>query len=102
MPTPGYDTFPSIPALKAACRAANNYFFSKGAMEFFKSRVETGILRGRYFVTSEQISDGNPREYSVRVVTRYPDGRIDIETLGERHATKQLARNAALQAAKDD
>lgn len=87
----GINTFASIPALKAACRAADNHFFSKGAMQFFKSKVESAMYGGRYFITSEQF-ETEPREYRVREVTRdSKTARIDIETVAT-HTTLQDAR----------
>lgn len=100
MNTPGYDTFSSIPALKAAATAAGNFWFTKGAMSFFDSRIETGILRGSYFVSSEQYED-EPRRYTVRHAVRHENGTLEIETVGELqgYETKADARRAALVAA---
>ena len=95
MTTPGYDTFPSIPALKAACRAVDNKFFTKGAMEFFRSKIETGIIGGVYFVTSEQFDDETPRLYTVRKAERQENGRLSIETVGEFQAHATLAEAKA-------
>lgn len=97
----GLNTFSSIPALKAAARTAGNKWFTKGAMEFFNSRIETGILRGAYFISSEQYED-EPRRYTVRHAVRHENGTLEIETVGELggYETKDAARNAALEAAK--
>lgn len=89
----GINTFSSIPALKAACKGAGNFFFTPGAMQFFKSRVETGIIAGQYFITSEQFSD-DAREFTIRKAVRLENGKMDIETIGERYATKREARSA--------
>ena len=35
---------------------------------FFRTRLESDLLNGRYFVTSEQFDDGYPRLYTVREV----------------------------------
>ena len=35
---------------------------------FFRTRIETVLLGGRYFVTSEQFDDDHPRLYTVREV----------------------------------
>jgi hypothetical protein len=99
--TPGYDYFSSIPALKASARAAGNKFFSAGAMRFLNSKIEGGIIQGRYFVTSEQCDDDSPRLFTVRVVSRDEAGRLSIDTVGEfqGYASKTEARAAALEAA---
>lgn len=101
-PEQGYDSFPSIPALKAACRAADNKFFSKGAMEFFNSKVESGMIGGKWFITSEQYDDESPRLYTLRVVSRDMDAvpTLSIDTVGEfqQYETLAMARAAALAA----
>lgn len=89
----GIITFASIPALKAACASAGNFFFTKGAMQFFKSRVETGIIGGAYFITSEQFQE-DAREFTIRKAVRLENGKMDIETIGDRYATKREARSA--------
>lgn len=50
--------------------AANGeYFFSRDTMRFFASRVESSLLRGNYFITSEKrCFDDYRRVYSVRLV----------------------------------
>lgn len=35
------------------------FFFSRGAMAWFHCRIESGLIRGRYFITSEQCEDGS-------------------------------------------
>lgn len=35
-----------------------HHFFSRGANDFFHSRIESDLIRGRYFITSEQCEDG--------------------------------------------
>lgn len=69
--------------LKRRVIATGGYFFSRGAVEFFRSRLETGgyikpYENRVYFVTSEQYSDKTPREYRVRVF----DGN-DVDTIGD-------------------
>lgn len=89
----GYNYFSSIPALKAAAKNAGSHFFDKGAMRFFNSKIETGMLQGRYFVTSEQFDDESPRLYSARIVTRDDDATpgLMIDTLGDFQAFKSVA-----------
>lgn len=99
---PGYNYFTSIPALKAAARNAGSHFFDKGAMQFFNSRIEGGMIGGRWFITSEQFDDESPRLYTVRVVTRDDAAvpALQIDTVGEFQAytTKAEARASALAA----
>lgn len=99
----GYDTFSSIPALKAAANNAGSHWFSKGAMQFFSSKIESGMIAGRFFVTSEQCDADSPRLYSVRVVTRDAAATpsLSIDTVGDfqAHATLTDAKAAAKAAA---
>lgn len=50
-------------------KAKGFHFFSKGTMGFFYSRIESNLVNGQYFVTSEQFEtelDSFPRLYTVR------------------------------------
>jgi hypothetical protein len=70
------------------------YWFTKGAVRFFKSRICGGgrVFGGRYFVTSEKGPYG-PRAYSVREYDRKNDS---INTVGKfrgfRTAAQAIAR----------
>lgn len=94
--TKGYDEFTSIPAVKAAFNAAGSYWFSAGAMKFFNTKIESSLIGGRYFITSERYEAGEPKLFNIRKVVRESDGRLDIETVGEHmtYTTKQQALNA--------
>jgi len=86
--------FFSISAIKAANKAAGQFFFERNTMSFFQSRVSRK-LHGHYFVTSERPRwDQNARRsYTVRMVT--DDGLI--HTLGEfgQFATSKQAHEKA-------
>lgn len=94
--------FQTVAQIKAAHTAAGKFFFSPGAMRFFRSRVLPGVYGGRYFITSEQFvsSEGrpSPRQYNVREVSE--DGS-DIGTapgggwLDSLAEAKALARTLA-------
>jgi hypothetical protein len=94
--------------LRAIADHAGSYFFSRDTMRFFKSRLLSGVYPANgheategamfYFVTSEAYGD-DPRHYTVRraVLGSHRDGlpAIDIDTVGEHHATPAEARRAA-------
>jgi len=94
--------------LRAIADHAGRYFFSRGTMRFFKSRLLEGVyapdghkaLPGNrfFFVTSER-HDDNPRHYAVRMVTLGSvwDDRptVDIVTVGEYHPSAKSARKEA-------
>lgn len=78
------------------------YFFSAGAMRFFKSRVadygfqneKTEII---YFVTSEK--NGNyPRKYTIRALL--PDGKIDTVSAFQEYSNSATANRHAEKWAK--
>jgi len=60
--------FSNISAVKKANEKIGNSFFSPETMEFFDSRIETEMLYGRFFITSEQYSAETPRLFTVREV----------------------------------
>jgi hypothetical protein len=65
-------------------------FFSEATMKVFESRIETKMLDGRYFITSE--APGRlERAYTIRELTG-----DDIKTVGEfrGHETRQDALKA--------
>lgn len=61
------------------------YWFSEETMAFFESRVETGLLAGDLFVTSERGPyDDSPRLFSVRkFVINTERGTVDVATIGD-------------------
>jgi hypothetical protein len=71
--------FNSLSEVRAANKAIDNHWFDRGAMRFFNTRIESNLLEGQYFITSEQPSEGSKRMFSVREAE--VDGSID--TLGE-------------------
>jgi hypothetical protein len=83
--------FKTMADVRAANRLIGNHWFERSTMRFFKCRIESTLVRGQYFITSEERPDG-PRRYSVRCAK--PDGTID--TVGEFFAylTKEDARDA--------
>lgn len=68
----------TIADLKAVAEKNGSHWFERGSMKFFGTRIESGILKGRYFITSEQPPHG-PRAYSVRSF----DKQGNVDTVGE-------------------
>lgn len=85
--------FTSIAAVRDANKRAGFYFFERGALSFFNSRVASTLYGGRYFITSEQFEESYPRKYTIREA--FDDGRV--ETVGEFQAYADIddAREAA-------
>ena len=68
-------------------KESGQYFFSPDTMKFFKSRVESGLIKGKYFITSEQNQDDDPRLFTVR---KYDHKKHDIGTIGEFQGYKTM------------
>ena len=102
------NTVHTVADIRAIADHAGSFFFDASTMRFFSSRLLEGVyapdgykaLPGNrfFFVTSER-HDDNPRHYTVRraVLGTQRDDRptIDIDTVGEHHATPAEARRAA-------
>jgi hypothetical protein len=68
----------TIAGLRALNEKNGGCWFEPSAMRFFGTRIESGIIRGRYFVTSEQPPHGT-RAYSLRSF----DDEGDVSTVGK-------------------
>jgi hypothetical protein len=83
--------------VKAANAAIGHHFFDASALSFFHSRIESRLIGGRYFITSEQNvnADGSsaPRRYTVRMAM--PDGSIANASHFQEFETDEQARHAA-------
>ena len=60
--------FKTIKEIKQANRSRGYHFFDDASMKFFNSRIETGVLHGEYFITSEQFNYTSPRLFTIRKV----------------------------------
>jgi hypothetical protein len=84
----------SIADLKALNEQNGGCWFSRSNMRFFGTAIESGIIGGRYFITSEQ-PPHSARDYTVRSFNE----KGSINTVGERGAYS--SRRDALRAAVD-
>ncbi len=66
--------YQNITEVKEANKANGGHWFQPDTLRFFGSRIEGGILRGQYFITSEQPPHG-PRQFSLRLA--HDNGEID-------------------------
>lgn len=94
----------TMPEIRRANADAGLYFFSPGAMRFFRSRVHDRVYQGPggvFFVTSEQGPD-DVRRYTVR---EFDPETARMTALGgdvdgfQRYATRSGAHAAAYRAA---
>lgn len=67
--------------VRAANRINGMYFFSPDTMRFFKSKIVSSLLGGKYFITRETDPHGKTR-FTIREVM--PDAHI--KTVGDFHS----------------
>ena len=84
--------FKTLGEFKRAYKATGMHFFDRKTMRFFNSRIESGLLKGKYFITSEQFDEKALRYYTLREIQ--PD--LSINTVGEfqQYKTKEAAKAA--------
>ena len=59
--------FNDLQDVKLANWKAGQHWFDEDTISFFKCKFETGLIDGRYFITSEK-SPNNPRRWTIREV----------------------------------
>lgn len=72
----------SIADLRRLNEKNGGCWFQSSEMRFFGTRIESGIIRGKYFVTSEQQDEGRPRKFSLRSF----DDEGSVDTVGKFHS----------------
>lgn len=84
--------FYTIEQIKRANAQRGHYFFERGAMRFFNSRILPTVYGGAFFITSEKDHWDGPRLYTIRQCL--PNG--EIETIGkfQQYETAAQARKA--------
>ena len=74
-----YLNFQTIAQVREANKKSEQYWFSKDTMKFFNCTIESELYRGGFFITSERMELGMPKEYTIRRVT---NEKGNIETVG--------------------
>lgn len=94
-----------LPDAVKANKAANLFFFSPDTMRFFDSRIESGLIGGALFITSERppkgarSGDWEKRRFTIRAALA--DGNVaTIGDFGE-YPTQSKAHKAAERLAAD-
>lgn len=83
--------YKTIAEIKAKNKQAGNYWFDFKTMRFFASKVESGVIKGRFFITSEKTSfTSHDRTYTIRKAK--DNGEIDTIGIFGGFKTKQEAR----------
>jgi hypothetical protein len=76
----GGKTVNTIKEAKAISKANGGHFFDPQAMRFFNSKIESELIEGRYFITSERYDLESPKLYTIRRISNR--GQI-LDDLGE-------------------
>ena len=87
----------NIDHIKTKNEQAGYFFFEKGAMRFFNSRICPTVYKGDggvFFITSEQFDHNSERKYTVRKV----NADWTIRTVGEFNA---LTKGQAIKKARE-
>lgn len=87
-------TYRNITEVKKANKALGRYWFSPDTVRFFKSRVETPIIAGRYWVESTTTYNDEGREYKLARVG--DDGDISYVDYRNNVYPTLIAAKAAL------
>jgi hypothetical protein len=88
-------TFKTMGDVRAANSQITGHWFDRDTMQFFNTRIESQLIAGRYFITSERRDNTFPRLFSVRQAL--PDGRIETVGRFQAYESKEAAL-AALEA----
>ncbi len=72
-------TYTNLREVLDANDAAGQHFFDADTMEFFNSKLESDLIDGRFFITSERFDFNTPKQYTIRAAQ--DDGAI--VTLGD-------------------
>lgn len=87
-------TYRNITEIKAANKAAGQHWFAPSTLRFFDSRVESKVIAGCYFVTSEKSCWNNySRVYTLRKCEA--DGTIETVSKYGEFLTKKEALDEA-------
>lgn len=81
-------TFNTLAEFKAIIKLQGSHFFDRKTMSFFRSRIESGLLHGSYFITSESDMRDTERFFNVRLI-RFIDG-TDEYTIKTVHGFNEL------------
>mgnify|MGYP000912744957 CR=1 FL=1 len=61
--------YKNINQVIAANKASGLCWFDSKTMKFFNTTIESGVIKGKFFITSERMELDMPKEYSIRVIT---------------------------------
>jgi len=59
----------TIKEAKAISKANGGHFFDAQSMRFFNSKIESELIEGRYFITSERYELDSPKLFTIRQIS---------------------------------
>jgi hypothetical protein len=87
--------FHSMAEVQSAFKNEGSNWFSPSTMKWWRAKIESNLIGGRFFITSEQREPDTERRFSVRKVVRTKAGSLSIDTIGEFHSHETLAHARA-------
>ncbi len=84
--------FNTLSDVRAANRAIGNNWFDRGTMRWWKSRLESGLITRRYFISSEDEFAIDGRQPKRIFAVRYANDDGSIKTIKSHLADKDDAR----------
>ena len=89
----GEPMFKTMSDVRAKNKKIGHHFFDRDTMAFWDSKVESGLFRGTYFITSEKHgTNGKPRQFTIRQALR--TGEVITVGKGREYTSLELAREA--------
>lgn len=82
--------FKSMAELRKKSLSSGNHFFSPANMKFFSSKVETSLIAGRYFITSDR-NHRNEKAFTIRMA-KDDASILTVGSFGQ-FKTKEDAKN---------
>ena len=83
--------FNTIDEIKQANKRIGHHWFDSNTMSFFNSKIESDVIYGKYFITSERCGLDllASRKFSIRIANE--DGSIDTVGDFQQYATIESA-----------
>lgn len=73
---------------KQVYKSNGGHFFDRDTMKYWGSKVESSLLKGDFFITSENACDGSRRYYNVR---KFTNNYTKVETVSTFNALPSKA-----------
>lgn len=85
------EPFKTMAQVREANKIIGNHWFDKDTMKHFKSKIETKLIKNKYFISSED-NFHHMREYKIRTVNY--DGSIKVILDNPKYSDLEMAKIA--------